>query len=348
MSVLVMKSVFGSTLYGTDTPESDMDYKGIYLPDSKSILLGTAKDHYSENTASQHVKNTSNDVDITMYSLKYFMEMAMKGETFTIDMIHTPSELIVDYDYIDPWDFIYKNRSRLYTTDMKAYLQYVKTQAARYGIKGSKVASLKLVWNAVKDLQESYTMSLEELMKTEDLFTAPKHVSLTKSVKLSDVTSKLPVTDHCFFTECKKTGFKFYSVNGSKYQLSISLTEFKHKIKAAWEKSGERARLAERNEGIDWKALHHVVRGSMQLLEIYSTGDLKYPLAHRNVLLDIKQGKLQYKAVSELIEDLISDVDKAAETAGKNGMRKEVDRDFWNAFVIHEYKDLINGKHGRV
>ena len=36
---LIVKMKFGSHLYGTDTEDSDVDYKGVFLPAKKEILL---------------------------------------------------------------------------------------------------------------------------------------------------------------------------------------------------------------------------------------------------------------------------------------------------------------------
>jgi predicted nucleotidyltransferase len=36
---LVVEMRFGSHLYGTDTPDSDVDLKGVYLPEARDILL---------------------------------------------------------------------------------------------------------------------------------------------------------------------------------------------------------------------------------------------------------------------------------------------------------------------
>lgn len=36
--ITIVKMVFGSFLYGTDTPESDKDYKGVFLPSWEEIL----------------------------------------------------------------------------------------------------------------------------------------------------------------------------------------------------------------------------------------------------------------------------------------------------------------------
>lgn len=340
MQRLVMQSLFGSSLYGTATPESDVDYKGIYIPPARNLILGNAKSHYSQNTSGKNQKNTADDIDLEMYSLQYFIQLAVKGETIALDMIHTPSEKIVDYDFIEPWDFIVENRSKFYTTDMKAYLGYVKKQAAKYGIKGTRMAALRQVWDAIKDLETEYYITPGQALRESD-FSCAKHVNCRRFYKVADVVSQLPINDYCKISTCPKTGNQFYDVMGVKHQLTIKLSELKQKVSTEWEKYGERARQAERNEGIDWKAMHHAIRGGRQLQEIYSTGDLNYPLVNSEELLAIKQGKFEFKYVSELLEWLIADVDRLAIEAGKNGMPAKVDTDFWESFVHEVYRDHI-------
>lgn len=332
MQRLIMQSMFGSKLYGTSTPESDTDIKGIFIPSSRDIIMGKGNQHYSQNTGNNKSKNTAEDFDIEMYSLQNFIALAVKGETIALDMIHTPSDMITDYDYIDPWDFIVENRAKFYTTDMKAYLGYVKKQAAKYGIKGTRMAALRQVWEAIKDFAEFTGVE-------EDTSYRPR--TTIRPTKVIEFKKQLPVNEYCKFSTCPKTGNEFYEVMGSKHQLTIRMSELKDKIRTEWEKYGERARLAEQNEGIDWKAMHHAIRGGMQLSEIYSTGDLKYPLKESDVLMQIKKGELPFKEVSEMLEDIISDVDHLALIASQNGMPNKVDDKFWNNFVHNVYYDHI-------
>lgn len=324
MERLVMQTLFGSKLYGTSTPESDTDIKGIYIPSTKDILMGNGNLHYTRNTGSVHQKNSAEDTDLEMFSLQNFVKLAIKGETIALDMIHT--NCIVDYDFMEPWDFIHQNRAKFYTTDMKAYLGYVKKQAAKYGIKGTRMAALRQVWDAIKDLN---------IVKGN-----PGYRGFL-AVKVEEIRDQLPINDYCKFSVCPKTGAEFYEVMGSKHQLTIKMSELKQKIQTEWEKYGERARLAEKNEGIDWKALHHAVRGGFQLSEIYSTGDLQYPLKDRELLLTIKKGEMPFKEVSQLLEDLISDVDRLSVEAAKNGMPNKVDQKFWDDFVHNVYYDHV-------
>ena len=275
-----------------------------------------------------------------MFSLSYFIKLATKGETIALDMIHTPSNLIIDYDFIEPWDFIVKNRSKFYTTDMKAYLGYVKKQAAKYGIKGTRMAALRQVWDAIKDLEESYYITPTQAL-TEVDFTVRPHINCKRHYTVNKYRDQLPINDFCKFSICEKTGNKFYEIMGSKHQLTIKMSELKYKVQTEWNKYGERARLAELNQGIDWKAMHHAIRGGLQLKEIYSTGDLQYPLVDAEELVKIKKGEISFKTVSEFLEDIISDVDKLSVEASKNGMPSKVDSKFWDDFVFEVYHDHI-------
>ncbi|AZU98562.1 hypothetical protein [Acinetobacter phage AbTZA1] len=333
---LVMKSLFGSKLYGTSTPESDLDIKGIYIPDAKQLILGNATTHYSRNTGTHTTKNTADDVDEEMYSLQYFIELAIKGETIALDMLHTPKELITELGDSEVWSFIRQNRYRFYTTDMKAYLGYVKKQAAKYGIKGTRMAALRQVNDAIKDLPEYHIVDIMDVT-----IEPSKHISRRRDYKVSQFVHKLPINEYCKIETDPKTGATFYNVMGVKHQLTIKMSELKQKIAKEWEKYGERARQAELNNGIDWKAMHHAIRGGLQLQEIYDTGDLEYPLKDAELLLKIKKGELSFKEVSTILEDVIADVDALSIQAAKNGMPQKVDRSFWDNFVYNVYSAHI-------
>ena len=41
---------FGSHLYGTSTPQSDLDLKRVHLPTSEEILLGNGRSSFNVNT----------------------------------------------------------------------------------------------------------------------------------------------------------------------------------------------------------------------------------------------------------------------------------------------------------
>ncbi|QOI66578.1 hypothetical protein [Erwinia phage FBB1] len=323
----VIKSYFGSHLYGTSTPESDVDFKEIFIPDARDVVIDNAKNHFNMDTNSASTRNTKDDIDHELFSLKYFFKLASKGETVALDMLHTPDESIVKSDLPEVWEFIKANRSRFYTTDMKAYLGYVRKQAAKYGVKGSRMAALREV--------------VEVLNKTPDEL---RYLTAARKTKVNDISNTLPISEFCRWIHTKddKGGDQvFYEVLGRKFQSSISVEMMKSSVYKLWEEYGDRARQAELNQGIDWKALSHALRGGYQLQEIYSTGDLKYPLADADILKNVKSGSLDFKIVQEELEAVVADVEILAEQARKNGMPSEVDMTFWDDFVEQVYLENI-------
>ncbi|AWD92111.1 nucleotidyltransferase [Enterobacteria phage vB_EcoM_IME341] len=328
-----MKGYFGSHLYGTSTPESDVDFKEIFVPHPRDILLGTAMNHTNLNTNNTASKNTKDDVDHELYSLKYFFKLAAEGETVALDMIHTPPELVVKSDLPDVWKFIQDNRSRFYTTNMKAYLGYVRKQASKYGVKGSRLAALRGVLAIVNQIPEQW-VDYQEDGSTKQ-----------RRSKVEDIKHRLPENEFCewVFHNHEKTGPQtFYTVLGRKYQTTLSLIELKQSLNKLDAEYGERARKAEANEGIDWKALSHAYRAGYQLKEIYQTGDLVYPLKNASIIKAIKAGDMPFKVVQGLLENIVDEVEVLAIQAHKNGMPEKVDMKFWDKFVEEVYLDNHN------
>ncbi|AIZ02443.1 nucleotidyltransferase [Escherichia phage vB_EcoM_VR25] len=329
----VMKGYFGSHLYGTSTPESDVDFKEIFVPHPRDILLGTAMNHTNLNTNNTATKNTKDDVDHELYSLKYFFKLAAEGETVALDMIHTPANLVVKSDLPDVWKFIQDNRSRFYTTNMKAYLGYVRKQASKYGVKGSRLAALRGVLAIVNQIPEQW-VDYQEDGSTKQ-----------RRTKVEDIKHRLPENEFCewVFHNHEKTGPQtFYTVLGRKYQTTLSLIELKQSLNKLDAEYGERARKAEANEGIDWKALSHAYRAGYQLKEIYQAGDLQYPLRTAPFILEIKQGLHAFKDVQAELEAIVDEVETNAVWAAKNGMPDKVDMKFWDKFVEEVYLDNHN------
>lgn len=324
----IMKGYFGSHLYGTDTPESDVDFKEIFMPHPRDVIMGTAMNHTNLNTNNSSTKNSKDDVDHELYSLKYFFKLAADGETVALDMLHTPSSLVVKSDLPDVWKFIQDNRSRFYTTDMKAYLGYVSKQAAKYGVKGSRLAELRIVLDIIKDIPE---------WKHAD---RPQQKGVNERWKVQDIVGLLPVGEFLqwtTFVDHKSGEQHFYNVLGRKFQTTITIHEMKHSLTKLDAEYGERARKAEANEGVDWKALSHAYRAGTQLREIYLYGDLVFPLHEAELIKKIKLGELPFKEVQELLESTVDEVEILAFNAEKNGMPKKVDMTFWDKFTEEVY-----------
>ncbi len=86
MQQAVIKMKFGSHVYGCNTPTSDTDYKGVFIPPMRDVLLGKQpKTSVVKSTGQSHTKNTNEDVDDEMFTLQGFLRMVAEGQVVALD-----------------------------------------------------------------------------------------------------------------------------------------------------------------------------------------------------------------------------------------------------------------------
>lgn len=305
----VVRMEFGSHLYGTNTETSDRDYKSVHIPDIKQILLQRVKDSTGKQAKRvEGEKNSPNDVDDESYSLQRYLHLLAEGQTVAIDMLFAPT-----LQTSELWEDIQKNKDRLLTKKSAAFVGYCRTQANKYGIKGSRVAAVKAAMEYFKIIYEK-----------------------NPTYKVGDCLF-LPVGDHARFVTKETTTGKFEEY----YECCNKMVGFKNTVKEAYnmfskiyDEYGKRARQAEIEEGIDWKALSHAVRVGTEALELLANCKITFPLENRTHLLEIKKGSIPYKFVAEEIENLLVEVEQAS---AKSTMREEPDHEFIDNIVLQIY-----------
>lgn len=315
--ILIMK--FGSHLYGCDTPASDQDFMGIFIPTPKEILLQRVPKHISitPKKDEQGIKNSKDDIDITLFSLQYFIELCLKGETVGVDMLHGNEESII-YQNSKLWEFIQGERKSFYSKNLSMLTSYLRKQISKYGAKGSRIADAR----KVKSYLESCLWSYGKYRSMEFIWKG------------------LPEGEHIrFVMGGKNDGEEFYQVCGKKLQKTSKIAYCISQMESFIEKYGARALLAEKNEGIDFKAISHAMRYGLQLKELFQTGDIKFPLKDREFLLQIKNGELDYKTqVTPKLEAVIEDVEQLAKDSK---YPEKAGRKYWEDFVADFYAYII-------
>ena len=307
---LIVKSKFGSHLYGTDNENSDTDYKGIYLPSKEDCYLNNIKKSINTTTGNCDSKNNTDDIDEEIYSLQYFMKLALSGEMIVIDILHTPDDMLIKSSFI--WEQLRKKRSMFYSRYLHGYLGYIKVQTAKYGIKGSRLASMEKF--------KKYLLSREPYEKLKRNWYG------------------LPINEYATMVEnLDNPNIKMYECCGRKFPDTIRVQYALEVITKLCDNYGERARKARDNEGVDWKAVSHAFRAGYQLIEIYKTGDLIYPLESANYLREIKEGKFHYQNdnISEKLENMLSEVNVLSE---KCDLPCVVDKVQLNNFILKCYE----------
>jgi len=306
---LIMLVPGGSYLYGTNTINSDQDYKGIYLPTRKQVLLHDVPKTFSYNTKKDGTKNSSEDVELIVFSLYYYIELLLQGEMAALDILHAPRTYNIEGEW-DIWENIRKYRSKAYTKNVKGWLQYAQKQAAKYGIKGSRI-------NILETLIELFS-NIGDTIRLGDILDTIPDLEFTKKVEGNTNLERKLFID----------GREFIGTTPIKY-----IKEFLYKHRQDF---GIRAELAAKNLGIDWKAISHAFRAYYQFKHILLDGDYEYPLEEANYLKQIKSGELDFNIVLPELETLANEVDVLVD---KSELPKTIDKEFWNEVVL----DIIEG-----
>ena len=300
---LIVKMKFGSHLYGTDTEDSDVDYKGVFLPAKKEILLNNIPKCRSFSTGNDLKKNNPDDVDEEIYSLHYFLKLACDGQTVAMDMLHAPEKMLLENSNI--WRSIVKQKNRFYTKNLDSFVSYARRQASKYGIKGSRLnAALQVL----------------TILESNNL-----------EGRLRDVWNQLPRNEYCHDTGVDPNGMRQYQVCGKTFQESSAIGYVLPIVKKFYDDYGHRAKLAAENRNIDWKAVSHALRAAIQTKEILINGTITFPLKDAPFLLKVKSGRLDYtNEVAPVLESLMDEVEKLVTDSN---LPEKVDVEYWNDFI---------------
>lgn len=323
----VVRMIFGSHLYGTDTPASDMDYKSIFIPCARDILLQQIKHTISsQRRKAEGEKNFAGEVDEEAYALHRFLQLMAEGQTVALDVLFASDAVILERTPV--WDALVENRARLLTRKSAAFVGYCRTQANKYGIRGSRVNAAKAAVDMFAAILEGHGTQQKVGQwdwRLKEFVAANPHSALVPM----DSLGREPLMH---FECCNR-----------KVPYTVTVKDAHAIFSRIYEEYGHRARKAALNEGIDWKALSHAVRVARQAVELLDTHNIVFPLTYAPHLLDIKLGKLSYDQVAEEIEGLLEAVEQAG---ARSTLPDAPDFAFIDDFVAEHYRAaVLNHQH---
>ena len=270
---ILFDGIFGSHLYGLSRPESDRDYKSVYLPTMQQLVLNVYKDT---------IETQSPEKDSTLYALNAFVKNLGKCDTVSMDMIHTPKEFTLASSNV--WESMQEHRSDLYCKNMRGILGYIRTMSSKYGHKVQRYEEIKELHDFARIIRRD----------------APGHIKVSDT-DLPEIVMKSKFK-YITFNPHHESIIANIDVCGSRHQISVSLDNFINSLDSALTKFGKRVQKSAETGG-DWKSLSHSVRVLIQLEEIIDTRDLIFPLVRADEIMPIKLGQVPQDDVISIISD---------------------------------------------
>lgn len=132
----------GSHLYGLNTQESDLDCKGVYLPDKENLFCGMATHHNLLN---------SPGVDFETFSIQTFMGQISKAQPMALEMLFAPVNMLIDTS--EEWADLVSIRGQLLHKECSSFVGYCRSQASKYCIKGDRLNVLQECIKFFKSLE---------------------------------------------------------------------------------------------------------------------------------------------------------------------------------------------------
>lgn len=321
--MLIFECVSGSHAYGTNVPTSDIDKRGIFVQDVKTLLsLGETFDQASDS------KN-----DITYYSLKKFVELAMNCNPNILELLFMPEDTIITMK--DPMKKLYAFRhlfvsQRVYHTfGGYAHSQIKRAKGQNKLVhnpmpkeKPERLDFCRIIpledhgWSTFKGRPvpiRQTTISLKEcsvakLEHSQDMYRLYHYGPHVKGVFRNGnlVCDSIPIEDE----NTKLIGFLSYSKD--EYENAVK------KWKEYWdwvEKRNDQRWLDQESNKVDYdcKNIMHCFRLLMSCTHMLRHGEplVRMPESDIEYLNDIRYGKYTYEFLMEKVDNMMAKMEDA-------------------------------------
>lgn len=316
---LLYLTQYGSHLYGTNTENSDLDFRGIFIPKIKDLILKRDVDEYNTEL---NINGTK--VDVKLFSIHKFIKLCSKADTNALDVLfsidinnderYVKNRIEQYYADTEKLRSLYVHRHMLINMDrLESPCTYAFKQATKYGLKGQRRNTMLILLDKCKLLSDLHTVQdLTELLQNGDLID-------NKHIKIDELDNKGKIE-------------KYLYVCGVQHQFNLTLDKFKQRLQDKIDKEYTSQRTIDACDGNDWKALSHAIRILYEIKELLETGKITFPCSE--FILHIKQGWVSREEIDNTFENEFNNIlDKIQE----NKLNWKYDEQTWNSFLYCLY-----------
>ena len=311
----------GSRLYGTDGPNSDYDFKTVFLPKLEDLLLTKRVVNVKQKPEGKKAgdKMLAGEEEREFVPLQVFFDDFYAGQTYAVETAFAvlAGKFVTKKGHEYPTSFAEDMRNMVtelvdgyLTNNVKAMVGYAVGQSKLYGMKTERYASMK----KVVELLAAHPNPNDKLEAATDLVNALLAVPYVKATSLANA----------------RGGFEMapaLDVVGKQFPLTNRVQTVLASVDNSLDQYGARVQQFE-GQGVDWKALSHATRITEQVLQLVRTGKLSFPLANAKYLRAVKEGQVPFDVATEYLAKVFDQVDPAVEASHLRPRSHERDEEF--------------------
>ena len=260
----------GSHLYGTNTPESDEDYVGVFLgnPEFYIGMKNVKEVDCSIKDKDESGKNTKDAVDIKVYELRQFLKLAGDVNPNIVELLFAKNKDVVIFNTLE-FEEIQNNYHLFINRRVFDSFQGYARQQMKKGIsKAENLSELKEFKNTLLTFNSDRTLAE-------------------------------------FRVDLEKYGFKVDDKNVYLKNLTFPLNYFVKKVEKMVEEklqmASHRAKMWEKY-GYDTKFFMHLFRLLNEGEDLILKGKLEFPVREKEFLLDVRKGKFSLEELQKEAE----------------------------------------------
>jgi hypothetical protein len=299
---VVYVTQYGSKLYGTDNPNSDTDYKGVFIPSKKDVLLKRDLEHYNFNSNNDNKKNSKDDIDLQLFSIYKFFHLLKKGETGAMDILFSMfREETQFYNNREFTTIIVKNYKKFYNRNLHSFIGYCVGQSKVYNVRGERFNELHLFVEYFTPIAKEQSSA-----KLESLY--PNIEILFKNYNYKYINFIMGATSRGSGVD--KEG-QYVEVLGKRFLGTVTVGYFLERIIEMEAQFGNRAKASAK--GVDFKALSHAVRVISEIEELIDNDFITFPLKNKVYVTSVKEGNETLENVMDYIDEKLTIVQEKLE-----------------------------------
>lgn len=270
----ILEIKVGSHLYGTDTPESDVDFSGVFIA-PKEFYLGLQTVNEVDLSVISKKENGRNDkdaIDRKFYELRKYIKLASENNPNIIEQLFVNPDNIIFCNSFG--EKLLKNRCLFpYQGCYHKFIGYSFSQKKKMIIK--------------RDNMQDIIKAIEFYEKLED----KNHTYVVQydSELFKDTGQHIRVGD------------MHLQKNDTIKQALRKLYDRKNKFSGRYDDYVSKS-------GYDTKFASHLIRLLYEGIELLDTGEIQFPLKQSELILDIKNGKFTIDEIMNMSSDLEDDI----------------------------------------